>query len=325
MVRKLPSDRPSLKDLSEKLRRQILPSPPKDWIEWLTKTKQVMASTIRLYSHHISQLLGFSEIIFPSHPPSILLVWNLDFCQLFLEVIRNTVSPSTFQNYYSSLTAVRRFLSKTKRRPENFADINDDFTDMRVAGQRKKSKYVRKQKELLKNENTPLLRRFYQEVYHHHHFWKLFNAMVERSRRAITKKRVPKFSRGHLFFANGFIISIFQSCNFKRVGNYGEIKCAESRVELEKALDKFEAKFPEYKIPEGPHRLNRKYSVPAVLKAENGKKKDDLEWFVLLNPRDILAVQLYIDFIRPYGQHPPKTDALLVNSQGESLGYNVTR
>ena len=245
MSQNLPCKRPSVKELAELLRCQPLPLPPADWVEWLSKTKQIMEATIKLYSHHISQLLGFGELIFPSRRPSLLLAWNLPFCQEFLDVIKNIVCPSTFQNYYSSLTSVRRFLSKNKKRPNNYADVNEEFADMRVAGQRKKSNYVRKQKTTLMGKNSNLLRLFYREVYHRPFFWKLFNSMVDRSRRAIeNNKRVPRFSRGHLFFANGFIISIMQSCNFKRSGNYAEIKCDEARVELEQVVDKLENRLP---------------------------------------------------------------------------------
>ena len=71
-------------------------------------------------------------------------------------------------------------------------------------------------------------------------------------------------------------------------------------------------------------RLNRKYCVPALLSADHGTKRDELEWFTILNPRDIQAIYFYIDFIRPYGRHPPSTDALLVNSQAQSLSSNCT-
>ena len=326
MTRPLPSDRPTVAELVIKLRCQLLPSPPSDWVEWLSRTKQISPSTVKLYAHHISQFLGFAELIFPSRPPSILFAWNLQFCQEFLEVIKDIVNTSTFQNYHSSLTSVRRFLAKQNKRPENYADINDEFSEMRVAGQRKKAKYLRKQKAVLLNANTNLLRRFYCDVIHNKFFWRLFDSMVEQSQRAIeSKKRVPKFSKGHLFFANAFIIALMQSSNFKRSGNYAEIKCAEARKKLEKAVVKFETKFPEREFCPEERRLDRRYCVPAVLMAKDGRKKDEVEWFVILNPRDVLAVFLYVDFIRPYGPRPPKTDSLFVNSQGESLGYNVSR
>ena len=197
---------------------------------------------------------------------------------------------------------------------------------MRVAGQRKKTKYIRKQKTLLKNAKTNLLCLFYRDIVHNNSFWQLFDSMVERSQQAINQKQlVPKFSKGHLFFANAFIIALLQSCNFKRSGNYAEIKCAAARNELEHTVKRFEEKFPGREFCTEERRLDRRYSIPAVLIAEDGRKKDEIEYFVILNPRDVLAVFLYIDYIRPYGLRPPVTDALFVNSQGESLGYNVSR
>ena len=86
-----------------------------------------------------------------------------------------------------------------------------------------------------------------------------------------------------------------------------------------------EKRFPGCQLESNVRRLDRRYCIPALLKAEHGRKKDNIEWFVILNPRDVLAVYFYIDFIRPYGKTPPATDALFVNSQGDSLGYNVTR
>ena len=237
------------------------------------------------------------------------------------------VKPSTFQNYHSSLKNFQKWLSKDKNaRPENVSDIEDDISSMRSAGQRRKNAYLHKKKELFKATNSPLLRQFYQDVYHRHLFWKTFESLVERSRLAINSgKRVPKFSRAQLFFANGFMIAIFQSCNFKRSGNYAELKCEDTRKELERAHKRFEKKFPNYDFFNCSRRLDRKTVFPAVLKVESGRKKDALEWVVLLNPRDILAVLLYIEFIRPFTPRPPSTDALLVNCQGEGLGYNVTR
>ena len=86
---------------------------------------------------------------------------------------------------FSSLAAVRRFLSKHGIKPANFSDINEEFADMRLAGQRRKKKYVRKQKESLKKTAPNLLRLYYRKVYHNSFFWGLYNALVERARRAV--------------------------------------------------------------------------------------------------------------------------------------------
>ena len=303
-----------------------LPSPPEDWLEWLSRTKQVSPNTIRLYSHHVSQFLGFSELLFPTRQPSLLFVWNLKLCQEFLDTIALMVCPSTFQNYYSSLASARRFLARNKKKPANSSDIEDEFKDMRVGGQRKKTKYIKKQKVRTMEANQNLLREFYCEVYHNDYFWRLFDQMVTKTQKALESgKAVPKFSPGHTFIVNGLMITAGQATNYKRSGNYANIKCSEARKELERAVLKYEKKFPGREFVQPNRRLERKFCVPAVLKAENGTKKGDVEYFVLLNPRDILSLLLYIDYIRPYGRKPPKTDALFVTSQGESLGSNVTR
>ena len=329
-MRELPSDRPSTKELSKKLRSHALPPPPEDWLIWLRRTKRVEESTIKIYSHHIGQLFGFAQLLFPSIQPSLLLAWNVRFCQEFLDTIAHLVAPSTFQNYYSTFTNVRRYLwgKGPKKRPENWGEIDEEFKSMRSASDRKKKRYEKKRKTLLLEANTNLLKVFYRDVCHNERLWNVYGRMVQKSQYAIKKKKRPaKFSRGHLYFANGFLISLLQSSNFKRSGNYSEIKCAEARKELEEACTEFERKFPGKEFAQDPEkrRLDRKYCVPAVLKAENGRKKGEVEWFVILNPSIILALLWYIDYIRPFSQQPPKTDALFVNSWGECLGYNVTR
>ena len=312
--------------MAQNLQLIQLPSPPDDWVEWLSRTKQVSPNTIRLYVHHISQFLGFAELLFPARQPSLYFAWNLKLCQEFLDTIALMVCPSTFQNYYSSLASVRKFLARNKKKPENYSDIEDEFKDMRVGGQRKKTKYIKKQKVLMMEANRNLLREFYCDVYHRDFFWRLFDDMVTRTQKALESgKPVPKFSPGHTFLAIGLMITAGQASNYKRSGNYANIKCAEARQELEKAVTKYEKKFPGREFVQKQRRLDRKFCVPAVLKAENGTKKGDVEYFALLNPRDIVALLLYIDYIRPYGRKPPKTDALFVTSQGESLGSNVTR
>ena len=326
MTKALPEDRPSVEQLSAQLQSAYLPSPPQLWLDWLSKTRQIRPVTIKLYSHHISQFFAFAAILFPSRRPNLILAWNVPFCREFFEVIRGIVCPSTFQNYHSSLRSARRFMSKSGIRPENHADIEDEFSDMRAAGERKKKKYLKNRKSALKNAGVNLVRQFYREVVHNDFFWRTFEAMVNRTQKALMrKKKVPKFSAGHTFFANAFLIAQIQSSNFKRVGNFAEIKCDEARKELQHVIDKFENKFPGREFSSNTRRLDRRYCVPAVLRAEDGRKKGETEWFAILDPQIVLALFLYIDYIRPYGKKAPKTDALFVNSLGEGLGYDCSR
>ena len=56
---------------------------------------------------------------------------------------------------------------------------------MRKAGQRKKTKYLKRQKEKRKKTTSNLLQDYYRKVYHGDFLWNLFNSLVERSRQAI--------------------------------------------------------------------------------------------------------------------------------------------
>ena len=139
----------------------------------------------------------------------------------------------------------------------------------------------------------------------------------------LDKRKVKKLTKSELFMANCILVGAITSTNFKRPGNFSRIMFEPSQKELRRAVSSFRKKFPKENMIEGQDRLDHDKCEPAVLVIEESAKKLDVEYAVLLHPRDVYAAYAYGKYLRPHGPKSPKSDTFLVNSKGVSLGSNV--
>ena len=233
------------------------------------------------------------------------------------------VCESTIVNYHNALISLRTYLKRNDICPPNFSNLLHDFRDMQAAANKQKSLYVLRRKELVKSDST-LVYLFYHRIYHNKRKFRHFYAIYDRIRSAIREGRpVQKLTRKELFFCNAFLICLLTAANFHRTGNICQIECETARIEINRARKVLQKKFPGMKlVSEDKRVLDLRYVEPAVISTDNATKKGGIVKFVILNPRDIDAVSLYIK-MREFLPHPPKTSKLFVNSMGNSVSSNI--
>ena len=314
-----------MKEAAEKLSNLTqLEEPPETWIRWLEKSRGLQPNTVVLYRHAVSQFLSVIKILDPSRAPNIKLSWNLELCQAFFQIMSEFVCESTIVNYHNALISVRTYLKRNNLRPANFADLLEEFSDMHAAANKQKHLYVVRRKELVQSDST-IVYLFYHRIYHNKKKFRRFYAIYDRITSAIREGTpVQKLNRKELFFCNALLICLLTTDNFHRTGNICQIECEAARVEINRARNVLQKKFPGMKLfSEDKRILDRRYIEPAVISVERGTKKSGSVKFVILNPRDIDALSKYIK-MRKFFPQSPQTSKLLVNSCGKSVNSNIT-
>ena len=190
----------------------------------------------------------------------------------------------------------------------------------RVA-QRSKQKYLHTEKMKLQETSTTLglfCRHFYQGQH-----WDRFFKIADRCRMG-QGNYASKLNRAELRFVNAMLIGAITASNFKRSSDLSSISFEPSYKVVSETVVEFRRRFPGVSMEETNGPVDRSKFVPAVLIIDESSKKGAGDHIVLLNPRDVLAMKLYGEFIRPNGPCRPTTDRFFINSVGGKLSTDVS-
>ena len=236
------------------------------------------------------------------------------------------ISDATVPNYHSAMQAVRRYLKFYGICPAHYARLDEGFQTMaKVAQSGKKRDQYSKRKLQRRQGKSALLSELHKKFYEGP-IWDKFFSIANRGKAALqNNQRIKKISRSELLLCNSVLIGALTVCNFKRPGDFRQIKFEESQKQLRRAIKKFEQKFPGESMILGKGKLDRTKSTPVELVIEGCAKVGGVDFACLLHPRDVYAMNLYCSFVRPYGPKPPKTASFFINSKGRSLGLDVSR
>ena len=300
-----------------------LPKPPPIYVTWLERSKRLKPTTRDLYVHATCQFLAVMEIINPDQPASLSMCWNLSLCQIYFAVMEHLLLESTRVNHHSALMAIRTYSKRIGRSPPNAENLLADFRDMFRGAIKDRDQYVSRRKELVLADKTPVWL-FFRRIYDNDEFLQRFYKIADRIKLALQENRpVEKLSASDLFFCNAFIMSIITATNYHRLGNFCLIEYQQVKDEISRARKVLKKKHPGMNLLSKDQSIDRSHVEPAVLTVKKATKSGSVLRFVILNPRDVDLVSLYIK-IRPFGPHPPKTSKLLVNARGQSIGPKVT-
>ena len=310
--------------LAERLTKAKPVPPPSSLIKWLREVKGLRPATVKLYNFCLGKFFCFSRLLAPCKTPTLDLVWDQKLCAHFFKTLSYTRDPTSLPNFHNALQAARKYLYLNDQDPQNSLKLQEGFTMMSKVAQKGKIRHLLRKKQKLQDESN-LLREFYQKVYHGS-VWKKFFSVALRIKRAVLEGRaVRRVKRRELYLCNCVMIGSITSCNFKRPADLTAIDFKTSYKEVCQSVKKFKTRHPEEDMRNGQKRLDRQKCEPAVMLVEESSKKSRVDHVVLLHPRDILAAKLYGKYIRPYGPKPPKVNSFLINSRGKKLGQNISR
>lgn len=300
--------------------------PPQEFIHWLENVKCAEPNTVKLYKIDIGKFLRCMELFEPGKTPRLEMAYDSSACTDFFTVLKHIYHKSTITNFHNALQAVRKFLRFHDRVPASYASRLEGFATMAQVAQAAKKKDLRLKRQHLQSKGkSNIMTLFYRRFYHGPIWTKVFRILNRLKAQVDSKKPVKKLSKSDLYLLNSCLIGACTITNFKRPGNFTQIKFNQAWEELLKAVRKFERKFPSTSMVLGKGRLDRQFCFPAVLMIDDSVKTSNVEYAVLLHPRDVYAAFLYAKYARPNGPQPPSTESFFINSRGGSLGQNVCR
>ena len=285
--------------------------------------KGIQPTTLVNYKRWVGQFLKCCRLLRPDQELRLEMVYDEELHDKFLEVIKCHYEVTTIPNYCHGLKSICTFLYINDREPANAKKIEAKFNMIRNKAQREKDRKLAIKRSNFRSTSRTL-ELFYKNFYQGK-IWEAFFAICADAEEKVQRKIDFKLSREQLRECNTVLIATGTAYNGKRAANLAKLRYKPTMKAVNQALAKFRKNHPTEDIPPIGGRLDRTKMAKAVLIIEECSKGLHPDHVMLLNPRDVLAFQLYGKFIRTHGPKAPKTDAFLINSRGGSLDEGMSQ
>ena len=296
---------------------------PVDYLKFLVDQKGIQPTTLVNYKRWVGQFLKCCRLLRPDQKLRLEMVYEEELHDKFLEAIKCHYGVSTIPNYCHALISICKHLYINDREPANAKKIEAKFELIRNKAQREKDRHLAIKRTNFRSTSRTLelfYKRFYQGE-----IWKSFFGIAAKVEEKVQKKEDFKLSRQELRECNMVIIGAGTAYNGKRAANLSRLKFKATMKIINRALSKFRKDHPTEEILPIGGRLDRQKMAKAVLLIEECSKNLHPDHVMLINPRDVLAFQVYGKFIRPHGPKAPKTEAFLINSRGNSIDEGMSQ